>query len=91
MVNKCKVKRINVITMILMNIKFNTVAAKTSEHAPSRVTSTRIIQEAQVIPESPEDPALKEVLCCIQFKDANTVLLNQQSSEQCSDAMVSQY
>ena len=41
--------------------------------------------------QSPEDPALEEVLHCIQLKDANTVLLNQQSSEQCSDAMVSQY
>ena len=77
--------------MILMNNLILQLLKPLSMHAPSRVTSTRIIQEAQFIPESPEDSALKEVLRCIQLKDANTVLLNQQSSEQCSDAMVSQY
>ena len=41
----------------------------------SRAASTNIImQTTQRIPESPDDPTLREVLCNIQTKDANAVL-----------------
>lgn len=59
----------------IQNMTMIIIDSTEDSEAVSRATSINIImQTTQRIPESPDDPILREVLCNIQTKDANSVL-----------------